>query len=60
MLDVMLIVSFAMCTFCSVRSLWPEGSGYAIAAALHGLVFLLGFLLFRMPGSTLVSLGRAI
>lgn len=60
MLDAMLILSFTMCTFCSVRSLWPESSGYAIAGAMFGVVFLFAFLLFRTPGSTVVSLGRVV
>lgn len=59
MLDVMLILSFTMCSLCCVRSLWREGWGYAIAGAMFGMVFLLAFLLFRMPGGTMVSLGVA-
>lgn len=60
MLDAMLILSFTMCLFCSVRSLWKDGWRYAIAGACFGLVFLFGFLLFRMPNSTLVSLERMV
>lgn len=60
MLDAMLILSFAMCVLCSVRSLWRDGWRYAIAGAAFGVVFLFGFFLFRMPTSALVSLERMI
>ena len=60
MLDAMLILSFAMCLFCCIRSLWKDGWGYAIAGAMFALVALLAILLYRMPTSALVSLERMI
>ena len=60
MLDVILILSFAMCTLCCVRSLAREASGYAIAGAMFGLLFLLTFWMYRCQGGVLVALERMI
>lgn len=55
MLDVMLILSFAMCGVCSIRATVQEQPGYAIAGALFGLVFLAGWFLFGLQGTALVA-----
>ena len=56
MLDAMLILSFAMCVLCSARSLAREASGYAVAGAMFGLLFLLTFWMYRCQDGVLVAL----
>ena len=56
MLDVVLILSFAMCALCSIRSTVQEQPGYAIAGALFGLVFLAGWFLVGLQSAARVAL----
>lgn len=60
MLDAMLILSFAMCLLCCVRSLWKDGWRYALVGAVFGGLFLFAFQIFRTPISNLASLGRLV
>lgn len=56
MLGIILIISFAMCALCSIRSTVQEQPGYAIAGALFGLVFLAGWFLVGLQSAARVAL----